>query len=568
MKDSKKCTSKDHDKTEANSFCDICKIYICKKCENMHSIIFPNHKIYNINEDLNQIFTGICKEKNHSNKLNYFCKTHNVLCCAECISPITEKDNGQHKDCELYTLDEIKEEKKNKLNNNMKILEQLSSTVNESIKELKNIFEKINTSKENIKSKVLKVFTKLRNGINAREDEIMFQIDNKFDELFFKEDIVKECDKLPNKIKVSLEKGKNVDNEWNKNQNQINSLINDCLNIENMIKNINDLNEAMNKCKSLNININFIPDENNMNEILKTVKNFGKIVLNHLKFKKCPENINQSRIYKVSGKYDNIVTKTGTDGEWMGTITEKELDKSTECTWKIKVLEPEINYEKKKKKKCDGEIMIGVAPIDFDINSSMYTNCGWYYCLEENSLFSGPPHNYNNKEIIIEKKKESSSDSEEEKPKKKKKKESSSEYEEKKPKKKKKKLSDSEDSKKKEQYSKNYMRKKSNRKKSKKEEESSDSDKKKKKSIKKSISSKKESFSNSDSESDSESINKKHKNIREEITVILNFEEKKLKFMKNNELIGEYNDIIIDKPLFPAVFLYNLNKNIEIEGFC
>ncbi len=350
MKDSKKCTSKDHDKTEANSFCDICKIYICKKCENMHSIIFPNHKIYNINEDLNQIFTGICREKNHSNKLNYFCKTHNVLCCVECISPITEKDNGQHKDCELYTLDEIKEEKKNKLNGNIKILEKLSSTVNESIKELKNIFEKINTSKENIKSKVLKVFTKLRNGINAREDEIMFQIDNKFDDLFFKEDIVKECDKLPNKIKVSLEKGKNVDNEWNKNQNQINSLINDCLNIENMIKNINDLNETMNKCKSLNININFIPDENNMNEILKTVKNFGKIVLNRLKFKKCPENINQSRIYKVSGKYDNIVTKTGTDGEWMGTITEKELDKSTECTWKIKVLEPEINYEKKRKR--------------------------------------------------------------------------------------------------------------------------------------------------------------------------------------------------------------------------
>jgi len=38
--------------------------------------------------------------------------------------------------------------------------------------------------------------------------------------------------------------------------------------------------------------------------------------------------------------------------------------------------------------------------------------------------------------------------------------------------------------------------------------------------------------------------------------------------MKNNELIGEYNDIIIDKPLFPAVFLYHLNDTIEIEGFC
>ena len=430
MQDSKKCTSKDHDKIEANSFCDNCKIYICKKCENMHSILFPNHKIYNIYEDLKQIFTGICKEKNHSNKLNYFCKTHNVLRCVECISPIAEKENGQHNNCKVYSLDEIKEEKKNKLNDNMKILEQLSSTVNDSIKELKNIFDKVNINKENIKLQVQKVFTKLRNGINAREDEIMFQIDNKFDKLYFKEDIVKECDKLPNKIKVSLEKGKNVDNKWNKDQNQINSLINDCLNIENAIKNINDLNETMNKCKSLNLNINFIPDENNMNEILKTVKNFGKIVLNRLKFKKCPENISQSRVYKVSGKYDNIITKTGTEGEWMGTITEKELDKSTECSWNIKVLEPENNYRQKKRMEYDGEIMIGVAPIDFDINSSIYTNCGWYYCLDKNSLYSGPPHNYKNKEIMIENKKVSSSDSEEDVKYKKKKKKDSSDSEE------------------------------------------------------------------------------------------------------------------------------------------
>ena len=194
----------------------------------MHSIIFPNHKIYNINKNLNQIFTGICKEKNHSNKLNYFCKTHNVLCCVECITPIAEKDNGQHNNCIVYSLDEIKEEKKNKLNDNMKILEKLSSTINNSIKELKNIFDKINTRKENIKLKVQKVFTKLRNGINAREDEIMSQIDDKFDKFYFKEDNLKECNKLPNKIKVSLEKGKNIDNEWNKGQYQINSLINDC----------------------------------------------------------------------------------------------------------------------------------------------------------------------------------------------------------------------------------------------------------------------------------------------------------------------------------------------------
>ena len=36
--------------------------------------------------------------------------------------------------------------------------------------------------------------------------------------------------------------------------------------------------------------------------------------------------------------------------------------------------------------------MLGVAPMDFNINSSSYNTCGWYYDIR-NSLYSGPPHN-------------------------------------------------------------------------------------------------------------------------------------------------------------------------------
>ena len=44
--------------------------------------------------------------------------------------------------------------------------------------------------------------------------------------------------------------------------------------------------------------------------------------------------------------------------------------------------------------------MVGVAPIDFDINSSIY-NYGWYYFCYNSSLYSGPPHNYVNKETNL-----------------------------------------------------------------------------------------------------------------------------------------------------------------------
>ena len=77
----------------------------------------------------------------------------------------------------------------------------------------------------------------------------------------------------------------------------------------------------------------------------------------------------------------------------MGTICENELDKSIEeHKWKIKILK---TYQK--------AIMIGVAPIDFDINKSNHSTCGWYlYCANSN-LYSGPPFNYSNKNTNLSK---------------------------------------------------------------------------------------------------------------------------------------------------------------------
>ena len=49
---------------------------------------------------MKEIFTGYCKEEKHNNELSFFCRTHNQLCCAACLSKITKKGNGQHADCE------------------------------------------------------------------------------------------------------------------------------------------------------------------------------------------------------------------------------------------------------------------------------------------------------------------------------------------------------------------------------------------------------------------------------------------------------------------------------------
>ena len=239
------CSSQKHKENEAISFCYECKIYMCNKCENYHLEIFQNHHQIKLDKNKNilDFFTGLCHEKNHLDELNYYCKTHNHLCCAKCVTKIKGKENGQHSDCDICFIEDIENEKKNKLNENIKLLEELSNVFEKSIDEFKQIFEKIEKNKETLKNDIQKIFTKIRNCLNDREDKLLLDVDNKFNKLFFNENDFKTSKKLPNEIKKSLEKGKLIQNQWNNNKLSIS--INICLNIENNIKKINKINDNL-----------------------------------------------------------------------------------------------------------------------------------------------------------------------------------------------------------------------------------------------------------------------------------------------------------------------------------
>jgi len=363
---------------------------MCNKCENHHSPLHKNHQTYKLNK-VEEKFTGFCKEKNHPNKLEFYCKSHNQLCCVACIAKLNEKGYGTHKDCEVCIIEKIKEEKKNKLKENIKCLEDLENKLNENINKLKNIFNKIEKGKEDLKLKIQNIFTKIRNVLNERENHLLLDIDNIYNSKYFNEDIIKKGEILPKQIKLSLEKGKLIDKEWD--NDNLCSYINDCINIENNINDINIINQNINKFKMNNqIKINFSPDEDTFKRYLETLNSFGKIYYNCFQFKECPKNINNNRAYSITGEKKNIITKTG-PCSWMGTICENELDKSIEeHKWKIKILKVTSN-----------NLMVGVAPIDFDINSSSYNTCGWYFNFYNSFLYSGPPFNYSGKNVNLTK---------------------------------------------------------------------------------------------------------------------------------------------------------------------
>ena len=278
-----KCSSINHKEIDALSFCGECKLYMCNKCLNLHKGLFKNHQLYNLDKDMDDIFIDICKKENHGKKLEFYCKGHNQLCCGLCIAKLKEKGYGQHRNCKVCIIEDIKEEKKKKLKDNIKNLENLSKNIDNVINEFKNLFEKIIESKDELKLNIQNTFTKIRNALNEREDELINEVDKIYNEKFFNEDIIKESIKLPNEIKKSLDKGKLIDNEWNDDE-KLSSHISQSDSIEKNIKNMNKIYDNIIKCNSnKKIIIEFSPKDDSFQDFLLTINTFGCLMENKKK---------------------------------------------------------------------------------------------------------------------------------------------------------------------------------------------------------------------------------------------------------------------------------------------
>jgi len=375
MQNQIKCSSKKHGEINAIIFCLECNIYMCNKCSNHHSEILDNHHKYNLNENIQEIFTGICKEPNHNDKLIYYCKNHNQLCCPACLCKIKDKDNGQHTDCNVCLIDEIREEKRQKLNDNIKYLEDFSDKLENSINELKNIFKKISEYKEDLKMKVSKIFTKIRNSVNEKEDKLLNDIENKFDQFFFKEDFINQSEKLPNKIKLYLEKGKKIKDTWNNDEN-LNSLINDCIIIENNIKNINDINKNLENFKIAKTKFKFRPDsDDEINKFLAKIYEFGEIK-EDCEIKEDSETLRFK--FKPGISYaltNNNLTATKIKGcDWDCTIIgDKEIPQNKVSKWKIKLNNFKININ-------TWNILVGIGPNDPNNEKNFQNKCWSFIC--------------------------------------------------------------------------------------------------------------------------------------------------------------------------------------------
>ena len=274
----KKCSLDEHVDVDAIYFCQECKINMCNKCHKVHSGLLKNHHVITLEQNIKNVFTGLCPKPNHAMELEYFCKTHNQLCCVSCIAKVKADGKGQHKDCDIYLLTQIKNEKMKNFSENAKTLKKLYETLEDTIKKFKSINGNLNEKKDKLKQDIQNIFTKIRNELNNREDELYKKIDEKFDELFVNEKFIKKVEKFPNLVKIYLEKGNIKDIEW-KDEKNLKKLIHDCINIEKTIRKLKFLNNKIKNYESSpNKEFIFAPSNNNLeSDLLKLIGTFGDL---------------------------------------------------------------------------------------------------------------------------------------------------------------------------------------------------------------------------------------------------------------------------------------------------
>ena len=393
----KKCSFEGHKNIDAISYCSKCDIYICEKCRDYHNnLINRNHKQINLyNKENNDENIEICLEQNHQEKLEYFCRTHNKLCCRACVTKIKGLGNGQHSECNICFIKDISKERKNKLKQNIIYLENNKTSFDSLINKLRIIYKEISDKKERLKIRIQKFFTKIRNEINRREDQLLLTVEQVYEKYFFNKNFNKNIDNIENHLNLSLKKVTIVLNEYNNDEINFISLVKDCIIIEDFIKEINFLKEHYERYEKNNaISIDLKLKEEEI-KLLDNIKDLGNIYQNNFFFKLrnyFDEYNYTNRKYIIIGEKENVAKKMVEDNQFTLIRSENKLEYNKIYKWRINILNSKLKV-----------ILLGISRDEEEFNPSLNNLNGWYFYCFNSTLYSCKPHNYKNKKTNLDK---------------------------------------------------------------------------------------------------------------------------------------------------------------------
>lgn len=365
-----KCSTQNHENHKAYKYCQECNKFICNQCFSNHKKSLENHHLIDISEDI--FISYICKE--HLNKLEYFCKSDNKLCCESC------KEND-HINCDICKIEDIREEKKNNLDKIFNECENISKNIKEKIDNARNFYDKADSLKDDLKSKLLKIITILRNKLNEREDELISELNKIFETLYPEEKLIINYEKIPKKINNILNQRNSIDKNYN-DLFLLNSYISDCINIEKEYNEIIKINDSINKYDiHKEIKVSFYPDKESedFNKLIKDIKSFGKIYHQEIETKKDFAIESYKIIYELKSEIEKLKSELSKKNKEYKQLEEK-----------FDEINSDLNDERRKNNNLKNTLdELKNSKIEFTIRS----RCALHKCLDMKSLnYGNSPH--------------------------------------------------------------------------------------------------------------------------------------------------------------------------------
>ena len=154
------------------------------------------------------------------------------------------------------------------------------------------------------------------------------------------------------------------------------------------------MNKSIEKYNSNKSKINFLPEkENEINEFLEKIKNFGKIEVNKGENTDFIFQFKEGKNYILSNN-GLMATKNNGGYIWNCTIVgNKEIPKNEISKWKIKINNFVI-------KNNSWNVLIGIGPDNPNNEINFYEKCWSFICGKSGlSIKSGNETKYNNKEF-------------------------------------------------------------------------------------------------------------------------------------------------------------------------
>ena len=239
------CSNPNHPYKVASIYCAECKRFYCTECEeDVHEVIYPSHnKIFMQNNatplapaDASTDSHVMRCKKHRDSPLNYFCKTHFCLCCAEC-----RLEDGDHQVCSTIPFSAV----------DMGIIRSnLDATVREfetTLNSVKNFPEEILERKQtvyeertnDIANKIRKAFDEMREVIDRKEAELLGKVEEIFNDNITRISTISgELNDL-DEIEEALIHAKEVQGSW------------DVSNPREMVQKVSDAKESAKKLEAL-----------------------------------------------------------------------------------------------------------------------------------------------------------------------------------------------------------------------------------------------------------------------------------------------------------------------------